>query len=194
MKKLILASMSPWRKKILATTGIPFTVEESGYKENMNLRLPPRVLARRLALGKAKAVARRHRDAIVIGADTFAVFRGKLLGKPHTAARATAMLRMLSGKTHTLLTGFAIVDSRTGRHVSKTVGTRITFRKLSAEEIDEYVKTGEPLKVAGAYAIQGQGVVLLEKMKGDLNNVAGFPLAAVMEALKKFHGTKDGPW
>ncbi|MBI5457905.1 septum formation protein Maf [Candidatus Kaiserbacteria bacterium] len=186
MRKIILASVSPWRKKILTEAGIPFAVEESGYVEDMSIPLAPRVLARRLALGKAEAVAKRHKDAVVIGADTFAVFRGRLLGKPHTLARATEILMMLSGKTHTLLTGFAIVDSKTGRHVSKTVATRVTFRTLSQAEISAYVKTGEPLKAAGAYVIQGKGARLIQKTTGDRNNIAGLPLAAVLEALGKF--------
>ncbi len=186
MRRIILASVSPWRKKILTEVGIPFSVEESGYEEDMNLPLSPRVLARHLALGKAQTAAARHADAVVIGADTFVVFRRKLLGKPHTALRARAMLKMLSGKTHTILTGFAVVDSKTGKHVSKTVGTRVTFRKLSRQEISDYVKTGEPLKAAGAYVIQGEGAKLIQKTKGDGNNVAGLPLSAVLEVLKKF--------
>ncbi|OGG55986.1 septum formation protein Maf [Candidatus Kaiserbacteria bacterium RIFCSPHIGHO2_02_FULL_55_20] len=186
MRKIILASVSPWRKKILSTTGIPFTVEESGYKEDMRIPLAPRVLARHLALGKAKTAAARHADAIVIGADTFVVYRGALLGKPHTPKRAALMLEMLSGKTHTILTGFAVVDSKTGKHISKTVGTRVKFRKLSPQEISWYVKTGEPLKAAGAYVIQGKGAALIERTTGDHNNIAGLPLSAVLEALKKF--------
>lgn len=186
MRKVILASVSPWRKKILREAGIPFTIEESGYEEDMSIPLAPRVLARHLALGKAKTVAARHADAVVIGADTFVVYRGALLGKPHTPKRAGEMLEVLSGKTHTILTGFAIVDSKTGKHVSKTVGTRVKFRKLSPQEIAEYVKTKEPLKAAGAYVIQGKGVRLVEKTTGDRNNIAGLPLSAVLEALGKF--------
>ncbi len=186
MRKVILASVSPWRKAILAKAGFRFKVEESGYKENMKLGLAPRVLAGQLALGKAKKVAARHKDAIVIGADTFAVFRGELLGKPYTPKRAIQMLKMLSGKTHTLLTGFAIVDSKTGRSVTKVVGTRVTLRKLSDDEIKEYVKTGEPLNAAGAYVIQGGGARLMKKTEGDVNNIAGLPLTDVVEELKKF--------
>ncbi|PIR83938.1 septum formation protein Maf [Candidatus Kaiserbacteria bacterium CG10_big_fil_rev_8_21_14_0_10_51_14] len=186
MRKVILASASPWRKKMLASTGIPFQVEESGYRENMKLKLAPRVLARRLALGKAKKVAARHRDVVVIGADTFVVFRGKPIGKPITPKRAVEVLLMLSGKRHTLLTGFAIVDSKTGRSFSKTVATHVTLRKLSKEEIERYVKTGEPLNAAGAYVIQGGGAQLMEKTEGDVNNVAGLPLADVVAGLKKF--------
>ncbi len=186
MKKVILASASPWRKKILSTTGIPFRVEVSGYKEDMTQKLSPAVLARRLALGKALAVAKRHQEGVIIGADTFAVFRGTLLGKPHTASRARAMLAMLSGKTHTLLTGFAIVDVRSGKRVAKTVSTRVTLKKLSPEEIRSYVATGEPLKAAGAYAIQGRGAALIKKVAGDRDNIAGFPLKAVLKELAKF--------
>ncbi len=192
MKKVVLASVSPWRKKIFSTAGIPFSVEESGYEENMKLQLAPRALARRLALGKAQAVAARLRkraqqeNTLVIGADTFAVFKGKLLGKPRTSAQATRMLKMLSGRTHVLLTGIAIVDSKTGRHITKTVGTRVTFRRLSARDIARYVKTGESLTVAGGYAIQGGAAGFVEHIVGDYNNIVGLPLAPLIEALRRF--------
>lgn len=186
MRKLILASESPWRRKILADAGISFTVEKSGYKENMKLKLPPSVLAKKLALGKAMAVARRHKDALVIGADTFAVFKGKILGKPKTAGHAVAMLKALSGTVHALLTGFAVVDSKTGRYVMKVVKTKVKFRKLGQMEIVEYVKTGEPLRAAGGYAIQDGGGRLIESISGDFDNVAGLPLKALIVALRKF--------
>ena len=186
MKKIILASQSPWRKKILSSAGITFSTEESGYKENMSIKLPPRTLARHLALGKAKAAAARHKNALIIGADTFIVFRGALLGKPHTSARATMMLKKLSGHTHTILTGYAIVDSKTGRHITRTVGTRVTFRTLPLRKIREYVRSGEPLRAAGAYVIQGQGAKLISKTEGDVNNIAGLPLKALIKDLCKF--------
>ncbi len=186
MKTVILASASPWRKKILKTTGIPFRVEVSDFEEDMSQKLAPRVLARRLALGKALAVAARHKEGIVIGADTFAVFRGKLLGKPGTPPKAHAMLAMLSGETHALLTGFVVIDVATGKKIMKTASTSVTFKKLSRAEIDQYVKTGEPLNAAGAYAIQGGGAKLIQRIKGDPNNVAGFPLKAVLKELAKF--------
>ncbi|MEK7133493.1 MAG: nucleoside triphosphate pyrophosphatase [Patescibacteria group bacterium] len=186
MKKLILASASPWRKNILTKAGFRFTVEESGYKENMGLKLSPRVLARTLALGKVKKAATRHKDAVVLAADTFAVFRGELLGKPLTPKRAVQMLKMLSGKTHTLLTGFAIADSKTGKSVAKVVATRVTMRKLPEQEILDYVATGEPLNAAGAYVVQGGGAKLIQKTDGDINNIAGLPLLDVVAELKKF--------
>lgn len=181
-----MASASPWRRKILADAGVSFTVEKSGYKENMRLKLAPTALAKKLALGKALAVAKRHKDAIVIGADTFVTFEGKILGKPGTSARARAMLKALSGKSHSLLTGFAIVDSKTGEHVVRTVSTRLVFRKLSREEIEEYVRTGEPLHVAGGYAIQGGGSKFIKSIHGDFDNVAGLPLKEVLHKLHEF--------
>jgi septum formation protein len=185
MRKVILASASPWRKNILETTRIPFVVEESGYEEDMTLKIQPRVMAKRFALGKARAVASRHKDAIVIGADTFVVFKGQLLGKPHTPSRARAMLTMLSGTSHSVLTGFAIIDTKTNREVSRVVETRVTFRILSKKEIADYVKTGEPLKAAGAYTSQSGGASFMKKIIGSHYNIVGLPIAEVVEELKK---------
>ncbi len=185
-RKLILASASPWRRKILTDAGVSFTVEESGYKENMSLKLPPHELAKKLALGKALAVARKHSDAIVIGADTLIVHKKKILGKPKTRLLAKAMLESLSGATHTIITGFAIADSRTREHVSKSVSTEVTFKKLSSRQIDEYVKTGEPLRAAGGYAIQDGGSKLIKGIKGDYDNVAGLPMKELLAELKRF--------
>ncbi len=186
MRKLILASASPWRKKILTASGISFTVEVSGYDEDMSLSLSPGELAQHLALGKATSVAGRHNDEVVLGADTFVVFENKLLGKPHTKERAIEMLAMLRGKTHELLTGFAIVDSKTGKSTTKAVNTRVTMRQLTDAEIEAYVETGEPLDAAGAYVIQGGGAKLMEKIDGDIDNIAGLPIQDVLHELAKF--------
>ena len=186
VRKIILASASPWRRKILENAGISFTVEASGYREDMNLGLSPPALAKKLALGKALAVARRHKDAIVIGADTFAVFKGKILGKPKTPKLAIEMLRSLSGTTHSLITGFAIVDLKMKRQITKAVDTKVTFKELSSREISGYVKTGEPLRVAGGYAIQGGGAKLIKGIKGDYDNVVGLPLKELLVQLGKF--------
>ncbi|MDO8552727.1 MAG: Maf family protein [bacterium] len=194
MRKLILASASPWRRKILKSAGISFVVEKSGYKENLRIKLQPAALAKKLALGKAMAVARLQKDAIVIGADTLIMHRKKILGKPKTPALAKAMLHSLSGATHTIITGFAIVDSRTKKYVIKSAATRVTFNKLTEEQVDEYVKTGEPLRAAGGYAIQDGGSKLIKGIKGDYNNVAGLPLRDLIRELEKFtRGTEDGP-
>ena len=166
--------------------GISFTVEKSGYRENMNVMLAPAALAQKLAFGKALAVAKLHTNAIVIGADTFIVHKKKILGKPGTPTLARAMLRSLSGATHTIITGFSIVDSKTGRHVEKAESTEVTFVKLLSREIDAYVQTGEPLRAAGGYAIQGGGSGLIKGISGDYNNVAGLPLKELIRELKKF--------
>lgn len=193
-RKIILASASPWRRKILKDAGVSFTVEKSGFKENMRLKLPPPALAKKLALGKAAAVAKRHTNAIVIGADTLISFKGKILGKPRNRKLASAMLKSLSGATHTIITGFAIVDSKTGRCAIKAISTKVTFKRLSTSEIDEYVETGEPLRAAGGYAIQGGGSKLIKRIRGDYENVAGLPVRDLLKELEKFCGTEDRPW
>jgi septum formation protein len=186
MKSLILASASKWRAQILSTTRIPFTVEESGYDEDMTIKMSPRVMAKTFALGKARMVASRHRDAVVLGADTFVVFRGRLLGKPYTAARARQVLVMLSGKTHVVLTGYAIVDSKTGKSICKVSETKVLFRKLSKKEINDYVATGEPLNAAGSYTGQSGGASFMKSITGSHYNIVGLPIAEVVEALRKF--------
>lgn len=186
MKKIILASASPRRKEILEKTGLKFRVVESEYEENLDSVMPPHMLARRLSYEKAKAVAVRYGDALIIAADTFIVFKDKLLGKPHTGPEALKMLTMLNGREHSVITGFTVMDTGSGKKLSRSVETRVRFRKLTAGEIGAYVKTGEPLDKAGAYAIQGLGAMIVKKIEGDYLNVVGLPLSALIEALKKF--------
>ncbi len=186
MKPIILASASPRRQELLAQIGVKFDVEPSEYREEMHPELTPHQLARFLSREKARAVARRHPDALIIAADTFGVFRGKIVGKPHTAAEARDMLTMLNGRMHTVITGFTIIDTATNKTVSRSVATRVYFRKLTAAEIDAYVKSEEPLDKAGAYAIQGLGSVTVKRIDGDYYNVIGLPLSALTQSLKKF--------
>ncbi len=186
MKTIILASASPRRKELLAQIGLKFAVESSEYQEEMHPELTPQQLARFFSREKAQAVARRHGNALVIAADTFGVFRGKIVGKPHTAAEARDMLTMLNGKMHTVITGFTIIDTETNRTISRSVATRVYFRRLTAAEINAYVKSQEPLDKAGAYAIQGLGSVIVKRIEGDYYNVIGLPLCALVQSLKKF--------
>ncbi len=190
MKRLILASTSPRRKELLATTGIPFTIAASSYVENMTLDLPPTELALHLSKSKAKAVADTLHDAVVIGADTFIVYQNKILGKPHTPARAKETLTMLSGRQHSALTGFTIIDANTNKTVSKVIETKVFFKNLSEKDIDEYVATGDPLDKAGAYAIQGIGKILVDHIEGSYDSVVGLPVIEVLEELKAFGITK----
>ena len=186
MKKIILASASPRRKEILETTGLKFDICVSDYEEDLSMKKEPRSLARFLSRKKAEEVAHKYKNAIIIAADTFIVFKDKLLGKPHTAKDATKMLTMLNGKAHSVITGFTVLDTGTNKTVSRSVETRVYFKKLTPKEIKAYVSTKEPLDKAGEYAIQGLGAVLIEKIEGDLLNVVGLPLCALAETLKKF--------
>jgi septum formation protein len=186
MKKIILASASPRRKELLEKIGLKFAVESSDFKEQITTSLEPQELVMKNSLAKARAVANKHRKALVIAADTIGVFRGKILGKPRAAAGARKMLQALSGKSHLVITGVTIIDTESGKVFSKSVTTKVYFKKLSSKEIEDYVKTGEPLDKAGAYAIQGLGSVIVAKIEGDYYNVIGLPLNALAEGLKQF--------
>jgi septum formation protein len=185
-KKIILASSSPRRRELLALTGLPFIVESSNYEEILNSAVRPRRLARRLSLEKAKAVSKKYKDAIIVAADTFIVYGDHLLGKPHTEGEARRMLGLLNGKAHSVITGFSIIDTATGKRLSRSAETKVWFKKLTQKEIASYVRTGEPLDKAGGYAIQGLGAVLVERIEGDYFNVIGLPLSSLMDSLKKF--------
>lgn len=186
MKKIVLASASPRRKELLRNIGLDFVVDASEFEEDMGLRLQPRTLARHLSREKARAVALRHKNALVIAADTFIAFRGKILGKPHTGPEAMRMLKMLNGKAHTVITGFTVMDTGSGKTVSRAAESRVWFRRLTPAEIKAYVASGEPLDKAGAYAIQGLGSAIVRKIEGDFFNIVGLPVSMLVECLKKF--------
>jgi septum formation protein len=186
MKRIILASASPRRKELLEKIGLKFEVEPSNYAEDMRSGLSPGELAKSISLEKARVVASKHKNAIVIAADTFIVFRGKIMGKPNTEAEARKMLIRLRGKAHSVITGFTIMDTEENKVLTESVETVVHIKNLTSEEIDAYVKSKEPLDKAGAYAIQGLGSVIVERIEGDYFNVMGLPLSALAEGLKKF--------
>lgn len=185
-RTIILASASPRRKELLEKIGLNFTVDPSNYPEDLRLDLKPEGMAKALSLEKAWAVSQKYPDAIIISADTLGVLRGKIIGKPQTEEEARAVLLRLSGKSHRVITGFTILDTASKKVKTRTVETRVYFKKLSSREISNYVKTGEPLDKAGAYAIQGLGSAMVEKISGDYYNVMGLPLNALVESLKEF--------
>ena len=191
-KKIILASASPRRKEILERTGLKFMVDASDYEEDLSMRMPARRLARFLSCEKAKAVAKRYKNAIIIAADTIIYFEDKVFGKPHNVRDAKRMLNILNGKHHSVITGFTIMDSRERLSISRSVVTKVYFNKITRKWIEEYVRTGEPLDKAGAYAIQGLGAAIVKKIEGDYNNVVGLPVDALMKALRKFGIYADG--
>lgn len=186
MKKLILASNSPTRKKLLTDIGLVFEVIPSLYQEDMSLPLAPKELAVHLSREKARSVANMNPKAVVLGADTFVFYKNNILGKPHTQDRAREMLAMLSGKQHLVITGFTIIDVESNKSISKSVETKVFFKDLSVQIIDNYVATGEPLEKAGSYAILGGGSELIEKIEGSKTSVAGLPMDELMDALKEF--------
>jgi len=186
MKKIILASSSPRRKELIKKLGVKFEVVPSGYEEDMNLKLKPHNLVRFLSREKAKVVAEKYKDAIIIAADTLNFLEGKILCKPKTLTEAKKMLKDASGKCQSVITGFTIIDTKKKKIVSKSIETKVYFKKISPKEIDAYLKKGESLDKAGAYAIQGIGGILIRKIEGDYYNVVGLPLAAFVEEIKKF--------
>ncbi len=186
MDKIILASSSKVRRELLKKLGLPFKAVSPNYEEDMTVRLPPLQLAKFLSTGKAEAVAKYYKSHVIIAADTFAVLGGKLLGKPYTTQEARHMLREISGKKLLFISGFTIIDTRGDKRLIKTVETNVYIKKLSDFEIDNYVKTGEPIGKACAFAIQGLGAVIVKRIDGDYYNVMGLPLYDLSEALKKF--------
>lgn len=188
MKKVVLASQSPNRKMILEQVGLKFEICPSDYEEDMTLKMLPIDLVRHLSEGKAKDVAKKYRnqDAVIIAAETIVAFENEVFGKPKTPEKAKELLSRLSGKAHSAITGFTIIDTNTGKAISKSVETKVYFKELLPEEIDAYIATGEPLQKAGAYGIQSMGALLVSKIDGDFTNIAGLPIFHVAEELKNF--------
>jgi septum formation protein len=178
---LVLASQSPRRRELLATAGIPFTVRVREVEEIRAPGEPPDDYARRLARAKAEA-AWEDRNEIVLGADTVVVLDQQVLEKPRDQADARAMLRFLSGREHTVITGICL--RHPGGSCIDSTATRVRFTPLTDAEIDAYVATGEPLDKAGAYAIQGLASKFVERVEGCYFNVIGLPVSQVYRYLK----------
>ncbi|MCK5415847.1 septum formation inhibitor Maf [Candidatus Parcubacteria bacterium] len=187
MQKIYLASTSPRRKQLLKQIGLEFKVCSSNYKEDMTLKMKPTELAKYLSRGKAKAVIKNIKTGLVIAADTFITLDKKVLGKPHTSKQAKITLQSISGKTLKVITGFTVIDASTKKEISKAVTTKVFIKNLKEQEIDNYIKTGEPLDKAGAFGVQGLGVIFVKKIDGDYNNVVGLPLFKLVQVLKEFN-------
>ena len=179
---LILASASPRRQELLKLFGIPFTVRVADIDETMDPQLPPYDEVARVSWAKAMAVPRKNGD-VVIAADTIVVCAGKVLGKPRDEEDAKAMLSLLSGRDHQVMTGCTLL--RGEKCETFTEVTDIHFRPLSKKEIENYVATGEPMDKAGSYGIQGGAALFCQRMVGDYYNVMGLPVCALGESLKK---------
>jgi len=180
---LVLASASPRRRELLGRLGLRFEVRGVDLDETPLPGEAPRPLVERLALAKARAAVRP--GELAIGADTVVALGMEPLGKPADAGEASEMLRRLSGRTHEVWTGVALVDRRSpgcGETVDAVL-TQVRFRVLGDEEIERYAASGEPLDKAGAYAIQGGAAGFVENLDGDFENVVGLPLARLREML-----------
>ncbi len=186
MKKIILASASPRRRELLKLAGIPFRVEPANADESPLPGESPKEHVRRLALLKSGVVAARRREGAVLGADTVVVVDGIILGKPASKAQARRMLNLISGRTHEVLTGIALVDAAAGRALSAVEKTVVSVKPLSKKDIEDYVKTGEPMDKAGAYGIQGLFSVYVKGIRGCFFNVVGLPLPRLSELMKEF--------
>ena len=184
-KEFILASSSPRRKALLKQAGLDFRIVPSRYEEDMGLKLNNEKLAKTLAYGKAKEVADRVKKGVIIGSDTFIVFKGKRIGKPKNANDAKRILEMISGKTLRIYSGLAIIDKHSRREITDYEITKVKIKKLTDEEIKRYIATGEPLDKAGAFGIQGRGSIFIEKINGCYSNVVGLPLYKLYINLQK---------
>ncbi len=186
MRNIVLASASPRRKALMEQIGLPFTVNAADNEETVRQGVEPHRLVRRISREKARSVAPKYADALIIAADTIGVIDGQIIGKPHSVKEAREMLSLLSGKAHRVISGITVMDTATSKVMSRSVETTVYMKKLTIREIDNYVKSGEPLDKAGAYAIQGLGAVIIDRIEGDYFNVMGLPLATLSEMLKKF--------
>lgn len=194
---IILGSTSPRRIELMKHAGISVQVASPHADETPKRGENPRDLVRRLSLAKAQSLIaptlKNHKCAIIISADTIVVSpdRKKILGKPIHPMDAKKMLRLLSGRTHTVLTSYTILQvSRSTRTITrnKTVSSQVKLATLTPRTIDAYVQTGEPMDKAGSYAAQGQGMVFVESIKGSYSNVVGLPMVELLRDLANHFG------
>jgi septum formation protein len=187
IKPLVLASRSPRRIHLLSTIGLRPEIFPCDVPEDFDETLSAAVNAKALALRKAQCVAPKIRNGFVIGADTIVVLDGRMLGKPVDREDARRMLRLLSGHTHTVYTGFAIVDRPSNKTIADVEATQVTFRHLPPREVEEYIDGGSPMDKAGAYGIQDDyGAVFVTRIEGCFYNVVGLPLAKLYQTLLDF--------
>jgi septum formation protein len=181
--RIILASESPRRRELLGLLGLDFEIVPSRIQEEVGEEGSPQEIVQRLALEKARDVAQRETDAIVIGADTMVVLENHILGKPVDEEDARRMLHLLSGRCHQVMTGLAVLCGQ-----KTLVGVEVTnvqFNPLQESEIDYYIQTGEPMDKAGAYAIQGRGSVMIDSIHGCYFNVVGLPISHLTGMLRQ---------
>jgi septum formation protein len=184
MSKLILASASPRRQQLLTQAGVPFTIEPADIDERTTPGEAPRDYVLRMAYEKAQHVSWQRPIAFVLGADTIVTIDDEILGKPKDLAEARRMLRGLSSRTHTVMTGLALLHHDRGVVQQDTVSTAVRFRRLSEHDIETYVATAKPLDKAGAYAIQDSARAFVEAFDGCYTNVVGLPVQRTVDLMR----------
>lgn len=182
---LILASESPRRRELLSALGVPFGVVPSGVEEIPFPGEPPACFARRAALDKGREIAGRHPSSWVLSADTIVVADGKILGKPRDRGDARRMLSLLAGREHKVYTSVCLLCEARGYRDAGTELTRVRFRELTRPEVAAYARTGECDDKAGAYAAQGAGMLLIDRVAGSFTNVVGLPMTRVVGMLQR---------
>ena len=182
---LILASGSPRRRELLKEIGLDFEIYKPDVDETKLENESGENLCLRLSKLKAESGAKKYPDSIVIAADTIVEIDGKILGKPHDREDAFKMLKTLQGREHKVITGLSIAKKE--KIISKAEHTLVKFSSLTDDEIREYISTGECDDKAGAYAIQGRGATLIERINGDYFNVVGLPLCLLRKMLRNFN-------
>lgn len=186
MNRLVLASTSPFRKELLAKLHLEFVSENPQVDETPQAGETPQQLVSRLAEAKARAVAKRHPEALIIGSDQVAVNGEFILGKPGDHARATEQLRQASGKRITFLTGLALLNSASGQCQVIVEPFSVVFRRLSDEQIENYLKREQPYNCAGSFKSEGLGIALFQRLEGDdPNALIGLPLIRLIEMLER---------
>lgn len=183
LTSVVLASASPRRYELLTSLGLTVRVVPSDFDEGERPGYGPRELAAHHAGEKADVVAGRERNAVIVAADTVVDRDGIALGKPRDRADARSMLASLSGREHVVHTAYVVIDSIGGARLAQTSSTTVRFARLSDNDIDTYIATGEPMDKAGAYGIQGRGAALVEYIDGDFYTVMGFPLGDFVRRL-----------
>jgi septum formation protein len=182
--KIFLASKSPRRRKLLKQLNLNFRSFSVDINEIVKRKEKPSSAVLRLSKEKLELAKEKNLEGIIITADTIVVLDSKILGKPKDKKDAFRILKMLSGRTHTVYTGYSIFNSENNRTISEYETTKVTFRKLTDEEILEYIAGGSPMDKAGAYGIQDDfGAVFIKKINGCYYNVVGLPLAKLYHAL-----------
>lgn len=183
--RFILASASPRRRALLRELGVAFAVEAADVAEFEDTDADPRGLVAHNAALKADFVAARHPDAIVLGADTTVFIEGKVLNKPRDLDEARSMLRLLSGRTHTVYTGLAVRSANRGLRIDEGVSSQVTFKSIDAAGIDAYLEVVNPLDKAGGYSIQEHTNLIVAGYEGSFTNIMGLPVEAMKQILTR---------